>query len=167
MHSCKGARPDAATAGALESMERTEKTKAVGCRVPWARVVSVLVAALLIVSQASSLAHALLVEHAVCPQHGEWMHADELAAHAGGSGAKADRAGRPTLQTALPPAEGHEHEHCAVLSERRQSGAAESTSPADSMVFGADQTVACLTGGATEAQSVPLLRLAPKNSPPL
>jgi hypothetical protein len=134
-------------------------------RASWTRCLAFVVAAIVLASQLSSLAHHLLVAHAVCPRHGEWIHADELAAHES-SAADASQADAPAAWSALPTDSAHEHEHCAVVSDRRQSLAAQArsqiVSPVDDVAHVAiGRTCAASTG------SVPLLRLAPKNSPPV
>jgi hypothetical protein len=148
-----------------EVMDRIQLRTGRRQRTPWMRCLAFVVAAIALASQLSSLAHHLLVAHAVCPRHGEWMHADELAAHES-STVDASQADALATWSALPTDNGHEHEHCAVVSDRRQSLAAQARSR---IVSPAADVAHVAMGGPCEAStgSVPLLRLAPKNSPPV
>lgn len=148
-------------------MERTKETIASGRRAAWARLLAFLVTAIIIASHASSFAHLLLVEHAVCPQHGEWIHADELGAHAESAPAESPQAGQSTLKAALSPEAEHAHDHCAAPSERRKYITAEPRSPAVSSPCAPSPLAMRAAEDAPRARSVALFYLAPKNSPPV
>jgi hypothetical protein len=160
-------RPDGETAEVRELMNRTKMRTDRGHRALWVRVLALIVVAFTLASQASSLAHLVLIEHAVCPEHGEWLHADELATHAEGAPGNAPHAETSSIRATVPTdGFGHEHEHCAVLSERRQSLAEEPSSPVVLLSVGPDR----VSGGPTyalSARSVPIFQLAPKTSPPV
>lgn len=140
------------------------------------RILAMAVVAFSLVAQLSGFVHFLLVEHVVCPEHGELVHVDQLGAHPrsgkahpGEPGLHADHGteddGHPTLRS-VSAEDGHEHDHCAVRSERRETFA---LPPADlSSVVGiaAAPLIGALVARSEPAQSIPLLFLAPKNSPP-
>jgi hypothetical protein len=118
-----------------------------------------------LVGQLSSSAHLLLVRHAVCPEHGELIHA------ASGEPRRSEHAKAPDGKLALvqASADGDEfadaHGHCPIATHRRERGvpsaAAARIEAADSVraLYIPTQQQAFAFGGA-------LLLLAPKNSPP-
>jgi hypothetical protein len=136
-------------------MNWAKKAPAVARALSWAAVV------LCLLAQVSDVLHLLLVEHVVCAQHGELIHEGEHA--------HAEATGQPTDATAFVPSdlEDHGHEHCALWSDRRE----ELTLGAPSIGVALPRAMPSLTPPATTrldaVLAIPLLFLAPKNSPPL
>jgi hypothetical protein len=147
------------------SMNRVKHTRGEGRRAAWARFLALVMAALTVASQASSVTHLLLVEHAVCPQHGEWIHADQLAEHAESSPADTHHA-RTKLEAPLQPDGEHEHEHCAAVSDRRELLTGEARSFSASLPP-CDDHAALSSTHEPRVRVVPLFYIAPKNSPPV
>lgn len=106
----------------------------------------------------------LLVRHAACPEHGELIHADgqdaaKLGAHAHSLDA------RPVVAESAPPTS-HDHDHCFVLSERRESAAPAAREAALAPAAYAVRAERCAQAHLTARSSLVLYLLAPKNSPP-
>jgi len=118
-------------------------------------------AALLVVGQLASSMHLLLVPHALCPIHGELIHAEGARRHP----AVSPPAGRLPALRFLEIAEAHHgHEHCVLAGSRRawavpERSAASAAPPSDS---GQRSSVA----SAQPSPGIALHRLAPKQSPP-
>jgi hypothetical protein len=72
-----------------------------------------------VLSQAASFAHLAVVRHAVCPEHGEWIHSDARASQS--VAAAHDESASATLQPSEASAFEHEHTHCGIVAHRRDS----------------------------------------------
>ena len=119
---------------------------------------------LLLAAQLVALGHLLVVRHTICPEHGEAIHSespgDAQTLGSSQEGAAAD----PTLGAGAPTAE-HAHDHCLALANPRERFV---PLPAPDVMPGPVLVAATLPSlaivGVTPA--VPVLLLAPKNSPP-
>ncbi len=124
------------------------------------------IAWLVLVTQASSFAHLLLVRHAVCPQHGELVHVGEDE-------------GPPSVDSALPSEQdsggsairaGHgateEHVHCLLAMHRRQTPVVPRSAFTIAPARVAEIRVLTL-GSSPRPALVALFSLAPKTSPPV
>ena len=118
---------------------------------------------LLLAAQLFALGHLLIVQHAICPEHGETIHSgppsDALALPIH-EGAAAD----PALGSGAPLAE-HAHDHCLALAHTRGRFA---LLPASDLIPGSLLVAATLPSlsAASAAPAVAVLLLAPKTSPP-
>jgi hypothetical protein len=127
------------------------------------RVLAPVFAACLMFGPGSGLAHFIVVEHAICAEHGDLIHADE--SHPSGVSAHAHAVTEfPSLSERAASTPGHAHEHCPVLTQRReqarvaQAGTALLPPPESGVVddLPCDAPSPCAD----------LLRFAPKTSPP-
>jgi hypothetical protein len=89
------------------------------CRLP---TFAAAVATFCLLAQLTSLAHFLLVLHAVCPEHGEVVHAERMSgAGRPSSAALADAdGGVQTVRGRDDPGPGRDHDHGSILSDRRE-----------------------------------------------
>lgn len=125
-----------------------------------------------LVAQVSDLVHFLLVEHTICAAHGELIH---------GSGHDhGEEAGAPdpltTFDETQREAEGStwarsgvsddDHEHCAVRSDRRETWTPPAGPSCVAVVAWTRSSPVANSASADSATAIPLLFLAPKNSPP-
>ncbi|MFW6067060.1 MAG: hypothetical protein ACOC97_01890 [Myxococcota bacterium] len=81
-----------------------------------------------LLAQLSSAAHLATTPHVRCAEHGEWVHAEE-----GHDGAHAHGATTPRRTSSLeraPSVDGHDHEHCLFVSERRRVAIRGAATPA-------------------------------------
>jgi len=121
-------------------------------------------AGLVLASQFSSLAHQLLVQHAVCAEHGELVdvHAG-VARHSSIDRTAGNEASVSTGDSAVVGAEADEH--CAALAHRRDQAAGPQR--AETLTFvAADEKLTPPRVDAHRPPQVVQLRLAPKQSPP-
>lgn len=136
-------------------------------------LLDVIVPLALLAGQASTIVHSMLVEHQRCREHGELVHRVLVGGEA--AGVEAQRTSEPTSEQTsddlrrarlLPAAlaEGHGHDHCLSVSDRRDGlrpperpTAAIAAAPSPPLVPAA--APAPLAPGA-------LILLAPKTSPP-
>lgn len=130
------------------------------------RAFVVLVAAVSLFAQISSFAHFLLVRHVVCPEHGELIHAGD-ADHAAVHSSRQESDGETPASRGLAAfANGHEHDHCSLLSQRREQWAL----PAQGLTLKPPPAIelSTLEWTSTSVQplSIPRFLLAPKGSPP-
>ena len=133
-----------------------------------ARLLAGIVALVCLGAQFFSFAHLLLVHHSVCWEHGELIHDEPSLVPDGsprpGLTARAQRG--PILEASALVKGAHEHEHCAALNERRNRVA--TCPPAASLPAPPARDHEAL-GVAPDLQvfaGIPLVLLAPKNSPP-
>jgi hypothetical protein len=120
---------------------------------------TLLLGLLCMVSQLSGELHWALVEHQRCADHGEWIHEGDHH-HAGSEEAAAPA----PLSVTSPDDDAHDHDHCQVLTDRRELGLAPSATtpleaPAAHAVTGLERATPVVAASA-------LYRLAPKTSPP-
>ena len=128
------------------------------------RALVLLVASLNLLGLVSNFAHFLLVRHTVCPEHGELIHAGEPGHEVARSAP--EREGKQPGVGAAATAASHGHDHCALLSDRRERLALRPHSPSVVPPHETELLAATWTRKSLHAYSVPLLFLAPKNSPP-
>jgi hypothetical protein len=137
-----------------------------------ARFLAGFVALVCLAAQFSSFAHLLLVHHSVCWEHGELIHDEPGASPAAVSSLPpavqlhADHQRGPSVDAATLPRGAHEHEHCGALTERRNRVA--SCQPAESLAAPPAREVEAVARAAEVRgfSGIPLVLLAPKNSPP-
>ena len=123
-------------------------------------------ALLCLATQLSGFAHLAFVPHVTCAEHGELV---EAGAHLPATAVRrSSEDGAAELLAAEPRLEtsgGHSHDHCIVMAVRRTPARlVRSSVPID-----ATATVArgvCLERERSLTPSIPLLDVAPKNSPP-
>ncbi len=127
------------------------------------RAWSALLCALFVVAQLASFAHEALSSHVVCAEHGELVHVGHFAPATAGHRAHAP-AERQLLGVS-DPSVARDHEHCglaAVSRERAlqlQAHTSVATAPACSRApFEVPAN--------PDRSSIPVFRLAPKQSPP-
>lgn len=115
------------------------------------------------VGQALSLAHLWLIGHAVCPEHGEIYH---TAAGAQTARQELTLAAKPTAAAqAAASANDDEHEHCPSTCPRPHLL---TLAPATTAQRAAPVTPRLLPSQPPLApRPIALLRVAPKNSPPV
>jgi hypothetical protein len=110
-------------------------------------------------SQVSGALHWVLVEHARCAQHGEWVHVGE------GDHAHSDAAATPaSVSVQAAGSDEHGHDHCDFLPTPRELTlvrSAQSSLPAP-RVIDSSGDVRCSDSKAP----ISLYELAPKTSPP-
>jgi len=133
----------------------------VGVASPALRAGAASLALLCVLGELTSLGHMLLTRHVVCPEHGELIHATELAStHVAAQPPTAE-----VTWTRAPNA-GHAHDHCGLACTHRVS--AVPVSPAIAL-----STPPCSRGAESPHQAPNLRdgrdlhRLAPKQSPPV
>ena len=120
----------------------------------------VALAVLFLVAQASSFTHRLFVQHKVCAEHGEIVHAE------GATAALQLAAGEAReLRAAPTEATDHGHDHCTLTLPRRE----DVLSPAPAFVWlglQVSSAIAAVDESVVALNGIELLRLAPKSSPP-
>jgi hypothetical protein len=113
-----------------------------------------------LVGQGSSLAHLILIRHTTCAEHDALVHTSAPAA--GGQVAP-----RGAAASAVPAEEAaHEDEHCLVASCRRIDLADQAVALAAPATLSYAEASSAVWRRPPPASPVPLLRLAPKSSPP-
>jgi hypothetical protein len=119
-----------------------------------ARALTALGAYFCLAAQAVGLLHVLVVRHATCPSHGELVH---------GAAVATSRAPDDTVQA---PAAGEDvDDHCLVLANRRRDLAL-LTPVLEALPAPEVHPRALPPVTAAALVALPLLRLAPKTSPP-
>ena len=118
---------------------------------------------LYLVSAVASWGHMLQARHVTCPEHGELIHLEDAAAEPTALTHQPRSDGASLTQTALP-AQHQTHEHCAVAVHRRtpvylshRATVTESITTATVVNFVPRHLI--------RTASLPILQLAPKNSP--
>jgi hypothetical protein len=150
----------------LRARVRTASATTVRPSVP-RRALAGCAALLLVAAQGSNVAHLLLAPHAVCPEHGELVHAGELgAAHAPVAAAAAGSLHETAISAAHDgAADEHDDEHCAALGARREHAIIGSACPCLSAAPADAVRLPANAGGAGhEARA--RYDVAPKQSPP-
>ncbi len=118
---------------------------------------TIALAAVFLTAQLSAFQHRLEVQHAVCAEHGEQIHAE---------GSSPEAAHTDDAVTASTPAFDHGHDHCFAFLARREALAPASV-PTIALPEGPAVERPAIAEGAVGALSpVAVLRLAPKSSPP-
>jgi hypothetical protein len=119
-------------------------------------------ASCVVAAQLSSFAHLLLVKHALCPEHGELIHAGERA------DVRAQRApgsGTAVLARESGAAAALDHAHCPLAVQRRERVALLARVALVSVPPAVAEAVLC-SRPLPSATLCELFRLAPKGSPP-
>jgi hypothetical protein len=129
------------------------------------RLLASAVAALWLAGQLSGTLHLLSAPHTFCWEHGDFVDAEASSAHLDALVASKAPDVEKSLQTSNPESFGHSHEHCAVSATRRQPGPLKSISAATVGIVSGPETISISI--VTPLSSFLLLRLAPKNSPPV
>jgi hypothetical protein len=126
------------------------------------RLWSALLALLLAGSSLGQVAHFLLIQHAVCAEHGELV---ELHGSASEIDARAPQADNHGVQASAPENEA-EHEHCQLLARKQQELALPQLEP--SVLAPSPVSVSRLLVPTSDQAraSLSALVLAPKTSPP-
>jgi hypothetical protein len=128
------------------------------------RLLATLVALLLTASSLGQAAHFLLVQHAICAEHGELLELAERSAHV--AAAHEHEAGNK-VQARVSSAEAAGHDHCQILA-RSQKQPGLPPAPALTIVPAGATSASCSIASATRAvTTLPRLAVAPKTSPPL
>jgi hypothetical protein len=116
---------------------------------------------LLVGSQLAALGHLALVEHSVCPEHGELTH---------GHAARDDRASEVSSgQRAVSPGRTGEdlgHEHCAFIARTRDALALASTAASLAPPESGSTALRALRAECHQLGRLAPLCVAPKQSPP-
>ena len=126
------------------------------------RASGLLLAFVLVVSQASAWFHAAAIAHVACLEHGESVHRASVPPGAARTAIPQD-VSQPGLRTDLAGASGHDH--CGNAALLRWRDVALTAPPALPRPVGASPSLhfAALR---EQAHGVPVYRLAPKTSPP-
>jgi len=129
-----------------------------------ARAFSVVMAGVWLLGLVAAFLHGALIEHVTCAAHGELIHATE---HPGVTALLADRSGPALRDAGAGSAEDtHGHDHCVVMMSGRFRAP-----PSSSAVLDLATAVPALRLRVSEQRAVasaaPLLRCAPKTSPPV
>lgn len=135
--------------------------------VTWSRACALLLVVFVATGQLAASAHLSRARHDECAEHGEWV---ERAGHAHPEDTLADGATTPTrprhaLRSEPVSASDHGHHHCDSLSIRR-ARAAEPGAALEAPLPIASSASRPAPRDALFPRPVPLLHLAPKNSPP-
>ena len=117
-------------------------------------------ALLCLASQAAALAHVVLVAHAACAEHGEWIDA---RAGEGPRHAAPLPSNDPSLATTGGAAAAHSHDHCTVATQRDNP---RPVGPLALAVTSGPERVAGVEPGACPSAPLDALDVAPKSSPP-
>lgn len=120
------------------------------------------IASLCLLAQLYPLIHFLVVPHTRCEVHGDMLHAREHEAAPGGA-QPARGATTHAVSSGDEHGDEHEHEHCQLLTERRD---ARCTPTAELGCAPPSVGDAPVLGRAAASSPRPLYRLAPKLSPP-
>lgn len=131
------------------------------------RLASLALAALCVLGQLSGIFHLALVQHVVCPQHGDLVHADELHTEvaavqspqlAGLRSVSGVRGGETGVGS-------HQHDHCLLYAHRREPAFFRT---ARGSFFAAARSVQFDSWpGLVSRATSSLFRIAPKQSPPV
>lgn len=127
------------------------------------RTSAILLGILALLAQGTQVGHMLLVEHAICAEHGELVHGE--AHQAVGPWAFEAASGQSmALRPRFAADQAHAHEHCGTVSER--SDAVASAAQATLTLPRRDSVVAPPAKLSLRARRRARLSFAPKTSPP-
>jgi hypothetical protein len=124
--------------------------------------VTVAVALMLLGAQASQVLHELVVPHETCPLHGDLVEGDGHSDDGGASQLAA-----PARARLLAAADGALHGHDRCLATFGDTDAVESEVAALTRALPPAAALPAPPTASAARRSVPLFRLAPKNSPPV
>jgi hypothetical protein len=127
------------------------------------RALHALGAYLCLSAQLLGVLHVLVVRHATCPTHGELTHGIPLVAASEVPVAPPAETARAATPTAIE----HQDEHCLMVATRRREMAGLAPSSAILATPPVPPTMPLTTAAIVIVASLPVLRLAPKTSPPL
>jgi hypothetical protein len=119
-------------------------------------------AVLAVLSQLTALAHLIAVPHVTCPEHGELVHEEEPVARASAPEGKSSEQLAHSLIAATPFED--QHEHCVSAGVTKDSTVIPRPLPQRIPVPAPLLALSVITSELEP--SVPIYRLAPKNSPP-
>jgi hypothetical protein len=125
------------------------------------------VALLCVAVQGASATHLVLTRHAVCPEHGELVHASNAALHASTPLRVAAPPSAEAAVSAVPDAEvsAHADEHCTALASRREHVLL--AAPADALIAPPAAVAAAAQPRAVERPAASArYHVAPKQGPP-
>jgi hypothetical protein len=125
------------------------------------RVVAVALACLSLLGNVAGFAHLVLVQHVSC-EHGELVHLGPARS------ALAPQVGRDGDRTAIDAAgatEAHGHDHCLLAPTRREQLGVR-REPASPTLAPRPLAVGAFADATATPPPIPILVLAPKNSPP-
>lgn len=148
------------------AMTRSRQAQAKGRKTtsPAMRAAAALLALFLVASSFGQIAHLLLVQHAVCVEHGELVELQAHAAHdADGHATPGDE--HPSGDPASPDS-GVDHDHCQVLARGQHEQLLPAEPGASLAAAKPEAARSALAAPALPAPASPPLLLAPKTSPP-
>jgi hypothetical protein len=124
----------------------------------WMRAIAVALASVFSLATVSTWVHAAQVEHTICLEHGELIHADELQAH--GRVLASDFDGLRSGES-----DHHEHDACALSAPAPDGADVElpAFTSGDADTAGPSRLA---VASSRQAPTSALYRLAPKTSPP-
>jgi hypothetical protein len=128
------------------------------------RALSAVLVGLFVIGKLALLVHLAVVAHGLCPDDGELRHNAEVHSRVGSS-TSLSRA-LPALQASCDCAQSDEHDHCYGATQRHERGL--HRGPTQDARIARSPEIEPLLGSAglfTE-KPLPILRLAPKHSPP-
>ena len=125
------------------------------------RASGLLLALVLVVSQASAWVHAAAIAHVACLEHGESVHRASVPAGARTTVSQDPR--QPMLRADLAVATGHDH--CGNAALLRWRDVALTAPPTLAQPIGASRSLT-FASVRDQTHGVPVYRLAPKTSPP-
>lgn len=124
------------------------------------RTAALVLAALFVTGQAALFTHQLLVPHQLCAEHdGELIHVEASRAAPVAPDA-------PAWMRAQTTPGSHGHEHCTAFASRREDALTPPAPPCVNAAAPATPKLLAQTDAPALARDC-LLRLAPKNSPPV
>jgi hypothetical protein len=121
------------------------------------RAAAGVLAAWVAIGQLASVAHHAVVVHVTCSEHGEALHLQE--ASDGASHRHVDPCVRPTAETTP------QHDHCLIAAFRKERCSREAGVVARAFAPAPERSL--VAPATTRPSTIPLVRLAPKNSPPV
>ena len=125
------------------------------------RASGLVLALVLVVSQASAWLHAAAIAHVACLEHGEAVH--RASVPAGVRARVPQDPGQPALRADLTVASGHDH--CGNAALLRWRDVALTAPPALARPVGVSRSLTC-DAVRDQTHGIAVYRLAPKTSPP-
>jgi hypothetical protein len=151
----------------LDAALRSEGISGVVARLLSLRLVLTVIAISCLAAQLASAAHFVIIEHHACAEHGELVHEGEgEASHRSARSMVELGAKGPRVQADLADDVLHGHEHCIGFSDRREHLAVPPQSVANAQRPNGGAVATSSAATLDDPQAIPLLRLAPKASPP-
>ncbi|HWM84510.1 MAG TPA: hypothetical protein VNO33_01705 [Kofleriaceae bacterium] len=141
---------------------------------PGTRLLAALSLCAFVAGSMGSLIHEATTTHAVCPEHGELVHGDAAAPVAGSLADRLEQliasertasGSEPSRARDMPPASGHEHDHCYVCCPTRER-MADPTAAAPDTCASLDARAPLALAADPGSPGRSLYLTAPKTSPP-